>query len=101
MRESVIQSHFIRRVKETAVGLAFKVNADGVRGFPDVLFITRTGETAYIEFKQAKGRLSAHQKEMHRALIDLGADVMVINSLELADKLIDLTLAEYKRLGII
>jgi hypothetical protein len=82
MLESVIQSKFIKTVKDKKAGLAVKVDSSSRRGWPDVIWIDSGGRTVYIEFKQTKGRLSCHQKETHDELTALGADVYVVSGEE-------------------
>ena len=79
MLESVIQSKFIKTVKDKGAGLAVKVDSTSRRGWPDVTWVDRDGHAVFIEFKQEKGRLTHHQKEIHNELIELGADVYVVS----------------------
>ncbi len=83
MLEKNLQTYFINSVK-TAGGLAFKVNCDGRRGFPDLVVIL-DGMIRLVEMKQEKGRLSMHQKRLHKELAEQGVQVSVINSKQAAD----------------
>jgi hypothetical protein len=88
MLESAIQAHFISMVKKLDLGLAVKLDCSSRRGWPDVVFLDRRGETTYIEFKQERGRLSKHQIATHKELIELGADVIVISGMAECDAFI-------------
>jgi hypothetical protein len=58
-----------------------KNKPDRPPGFPDVLCI-HSGITIYLEFKSARGRLSASQKALHKRLVACGAQVYVVRSFE-------------------
>jgi hypothetical protein len=61
-----------------------------------VIFVISGGETAYIEFKQDKGRLSRHQEVMHQDLIDLGADVVTLVGMAMTQDFLDLVHREIR-----
>lgn len=62
--------------------VAQKLVATGLRaGVPDLLVIWR-GHPIYIELKTPVGAVSAVQKQMHRELVESGADVLVLRSVE-------------------
>lgn len=84
--ERDLQKYFTKLIYK-AGGLAFKVNCDGRRGFPDLVVILDCA-IRLVEMKQENGRLSKHQKCLHAELADMGTTVTVISSREEADKFI-------------
>lgn len=86
MLERDLQHYFIKRVKE-AGGLAYKVNCDGRRGFPDLVVILDCA-IRLVEMKAKRGVLSHHQKRLHEELAEQGTTVTVIDSKQAADDFI-------------
>ena len=71
--------------------LVFKFASPSHRGVPDLLVITDTGYTFYIEVKNpnGKGRLSKLQELTIQSIRQQGAMVYVINSIEEVESIID------------
>ncbi len=90
MSEKKLQEYFIKRCKKEGV-LAVKLESTSRRGWPDVIAIAPGGVITFIEFKNpnGKGRLSAHQKKTIDELTALGARVLVIDSREGVDAVLD------------
>jgi len=86
MTEKLLQQYFIKQVYK-ANGLAFKVNCDGRRGFPDLVVIL-DGALRLVEMKSETGKLSHHQKRLHEELADMGIMVSIIDSKQAADDFI-------------
>ena len=82
--ESKLQYKCVKVCKEKHI-IARKINADGNRGWPDLLLIFPvTGETVYVEMKNpnGKGILSSSQRLEHKKIKAQGAAVYVCNSLD-------------------
>jgi hypothetical protein len=89
MGEKSLQCSFIKKC--TLLGFfACKVDAAGLRGFPDVFVRTKIG-VVLVEMKNpsGKGRLSLHQKALHETLGLLGQHVYLIDSDAAAEQLLD------------
>jgi len=55
---------------------------EGVRaGIPDLCIIWR-GRPIFLELKTPRGRLAAHQRQMHQKLVQAGAEVLVCRDLD-------------------
>jgi hypothetical protein len=96
MRESVVESHLVKRVEETG-GLCRKVQWIGRRGAPDRLVgwppevmpgglaLSRKGWHALIETKRPAKGAEAHQAREHERLRAIGFDVRVLDTIEKVD----------------
>ena len=51
-------------------------------GFPDVIVLTNTGQTIYVECKTLKGKARDAQKRLHKILKEMGHVVLMPRSLE-------------------
>lgn len=80
MRESTIERHLVKRVKE-AGGDTRKVKWTGRRGAPDriVLFPGFDGG-AWVEVKRPGGVVEPHQHREHERMRGLGLRVVVLES---------------------
>jgi hypothetical protein len=108
MRESVVESHLVKRVEETG-GLCRKVQWIGRRGAPDRLVgwpatyngqffrehndgsaspISRGAVNALIETKRPAKGAEAHQAREHERLRAIGFDVRVLDTIEKVDDFI-------------
>ena len=89
MLEKDVQAK-VRRYAESKGWLTRKWSSMNVRGVPDCIFINSFGVVIFVEFKSEKGRLSKLQKLEIDKLRDNGAEVYVVNSVDLGKKLVDL-----------
>jgi len=66
---------------KTAGILAYKTEAVGQRGFPDVLLL-KAAVIVFLELKNpnGKGSLEPHQKRIRKKFIEQGANIYVINT---------------------
>ena len=88
--EKTLQAKISRLLRDNGM-LVFKFASPSHRGVPDLLVITDTGYTFYIEVKHpnGKGRLSKLQELTIQAIRQQGAMVYVINSIEEVESIID------------
>jgi len=94
--EAAIEGHFVRRAVD--VGMAVrKVKWVNRRGAPD-RFVAYKGKTAFIEFKSEIGVLSKLQKHEIKELRSHQVLVLVIDSKEGADKVIDWLLGKNNKI---
>lgn len=84
MRESAVESHFKKRVKERG-GYAYKFVSPGHRGVPDRIAVMPAGITIWVELKRPKGEPEPHQAREHQRLNDLCHIVLVIDTKERVD----------------
>lgn len=102
MRESVIEKHLVKRVKELG-GEVRKVQWIGRRGAPDRLVMlpprtapyivgvvnaTHPRPSTWIELKATGVKPEAHQLREHKRMVAMGQRVVVIDSVEGVDKLL-------------
>lgn len=85
--ESRIEQAFCRWCASKSIP-CLKVQAIGVRGFPDRLILLQ-GKVVFIEFKTPTGVLSEHQIRCHNRLKALGLDIHVCRSKEEAINVIE------------
>ncbi len=81
-----------KKVKEYARSkgfLAYKFTSPGHSFVPDGLFITPSGKTFFIEFKQLDKKPTAGQLREHERMRGHNASVFVIDSVESGKELID------------
>lgn len=76
MRESSIESGFVKRVKK-AGGLCWKFTSPGTSGVPDRLVVLPGGRVSLIELKRVGGIVSDVQKTRIEELTALGIDARV------------------------
>lgn len=76
--ESRIEQSFARWCSQRNIP-CLKVQAIGVRGFPDRLVLLQ-GMVVFIEFKTPTGVLSEHQIRCHARLKSLGLEIHVCRS---------------------
>ncbi len=92
MRESQIEQHLVKRVKELG-GEVRKVQWVGRRGAPDRLVMTpmretmdgrmdRPARTIWVELKAPGEKVKPHQKREHERMRAMGQRVVVIDSIE-------------------
>lgn len=90
MRESIIEKHLVKRVKELG-GECRKVQWVGRRGAPDRLVMLPslwTGRTTWVELKAPGVKPEAHQLREHARMRAMGQRVVVIDSIEGVDELL-------------
>lgn len=87
MKETRVESHFTRRVKELG-GWAIKL-IPAVRGIPDRLAILPGGRVIFVELKAPTGTVKVHQTIVHRRLASLGSPVAVLPTIEAVDSWAD------------
>ena len=84
MRESAVEQHFKKRVKECG-GHAYKFKSPGRGGVVDRIAVMPDGIVVWVELKRPKGEPEDHQVREHQRLRDLGHTILVIDTKELAD----------------
>jgi hypothetical protein len=96
VRESVIEKHLAKRVKELG-GEVRKVSWVGRRGAPDRLIMIQRfdeagdsipGACVWVELKAPGVKPEPHQLREHKRMRDMGQDVRVIDSIDAADQLV-------------
>lgn len=103
MRESVIEAHLVKRVKELG-GEVRKVQWPGRRGAPDRLVMLpllvfdwgdlgskpypREPQTIWVELKAPGKTPEPHQEREHQRLRAMGQRVEVIDSIEAVEELL-------------
>lgn len=98
MRESEIEAHLVKRVKQLG-GEVRKVVWQGRRGAPDRLVMLPYGSwretfrdpgdnTIWVELKATGVKPDAHQLREHARMEGMGQHVVVIDSIEGVDKLL-------------
>lgn len=60
----------------------FKIESAKYRGYPDLIIVTRFGETIYAEIKAPTGTLRVEQREVLEDLRGRGAKAIVAKSLD-------------------
>lgn len=81
MRESVIENHLVKRVKEIG-GEVRKVQWIGRRGAPDRLVMRYGRYPVWVELKATGVKAEAHQLREHERMRSVGQRVVVIDSIE-------------------
>ena len=81
MKEKTIEAAVIAWVKMQG-GIAMKVEAKGVRGWPDLDITLPGGRVALVEMKRPGGTVSPHQAGWCYLLMQLGRLAFVAESLE-------------------
>lgn len=87
IRESEIEQYAVKKVKARG-GQIRKVKWIGRRGAPDRR-IMLPWRCCWVEFKAPGEELEDHQAREHERMIELGEDVIVIDSFEGVDRLVD------------
>jgi hypothetical protein len=94
MRESEIEDHLVKRVKELG-GEVRKVAWIGRKGAPDrlvmmpaVAFTFDQPNTIWVELKAPGEKAKPHQKREHDRMRDMGQRVVVIDSIEGVEELL-------------
>lgn len=86
-RENVIEK-YARVLAEQKGWFQLKIEKANIRGFPDRLFI-KDGQTIYIEFKSATGKLRPEQERVIGELRSRGAKVYVASSKEMVNAIFE------------
>lgn len=89
MRESRIEAHLVRRIRE-AGGIAYKFTSPGRRSVPDRLCVMPDGVSFFVECKRPGEKPTEAQAREHARLRALGHVVHVVDSPATVDKLADL-----------
>lgn len=84
MRESAVESHFKKRVKERG-GYAYKFVSPGHRGVPDRIAVMPDGVTLFVELKRPGAEPEPHQVREHQRLRELQQTVLVLDTKEQVD----------------
>lgn len=84
MRESDIEAHLVKRVKE-AGGIAFKFTSPQRRSVPDRLILMTGGRIWFAECKRPGEKPTEAQAREHERLRSLGFEVELVDSKELID----------------
>lgn len=85
MSERDIERYLTTRVRRIG-GECFKFTSPGRVGVPDRIVLLPGGEVYWVELKDWLGKLSPEQVRMHKILIDLNQEVLVIRSVDQVDK---------------
>lgn len=91
--ETLLQNKIIKALEQHGLVLRLQVGkyrsldgkrivSIGKRGTPDLMYLSMTGEVAFIEVKLPHGRLSEEQKDMLHALSRMGFKAGVAKSVE-------------------
>ncbi|AGK95613.1 VRR-NUC domain-containing protein [Clostridium pasteurianum] len=87
MRENVIESYLVKKVKE-AGGRAYKFVSPGNAGVPDRLVLLPGGKIAFVELKAPGRKPTALQTVQQKRISDLGFRVYVIDNKKAVDNFI-------------
>lgn len=79
MRESEVEAHLVKRVKERG-GIAFKFVSPGRVGVPDRICTMPNGVIVFVELKRPGGKPTEPQVREHQRLHGLGCRVLVLDS---------------------
>ncbi len=79
--ERVLQQKVLKYIQSNNM-LGFKTDSTSARGWPDLTIILDGGEVHFLEIKTPPGKLSEHQKRIHKQLTEKGAKVYVIRTLQ-------------------
>lgn len=88
MLEAKVESHFVTRAK-AAGGEVRKIQYIGRRAATDRLLILPVGRVYFVELKRPGKDAEAHQAREHERLRRVGADVRVLDTIELVDAFFD------------
>lgn len=88
MRESEVEAHLVKRVKE-AGGMAYKFVSPGRRNVPDRMVVFPGGRVFFVELKAPRKELRSGQARERSRLESLGCTVEVARTKEQVDDLID------------
>jgi Holliday junction resolvase len=86
MLEKNIERHLVQKARENG-GLAIKWVAPGMAGVPDRVVFFPGGRIVFVELKAPGQKQTPIQVRVTKMLIDLGADVRVIDSKEAVNDL--------------
>ncbi|MEY8321972.1 VRR-NUC domain-containing protein [Lachnospiraceae bacterium 46-61] len=87
MKESTIESNFVKQVKAMG-GMAIKLVSPNFAGLPDRLVLLPHGRMFFVELKATGQKPRPLQIAVHRKLRKLGFDVYVIDSNEKVNELL-------------
>jgi hypothetical protein len=90
--EKTIEQTFCSYAKRRGC-LPLKLITLNQRGFPDRTILCPNGKILFVEFKAAKGKLSAPQKAVRKQIMELGFRYYVCHTAAQAEKLLDEYLA--------
>ena len=88
IRESAIEAHLVRKVR-AAGGIAYKWISPGRAGVPDRIVVLPGAYSVFVELKSPGAKPDAHQLREHQRLMKLGMRVVVIDTMEGVDQLMD------------
>lgn len=88
MREKDIEKYLIDKIKN-AGGRAYKFISPGNAGVPDRLVLLPGGKIIFVELKAPGKKPTSLQLAQHRRIQNLGFKVLVIDSKQAADDLIN------------
>ena len=86
MLEKTIERHLVQKAREKG-GLAIKWVAPAMAGVPDRIVFFPGGRIVFVELKAPGQKQTPIQVRVTKMLIDLGADVRVIDSKEAVNDL--------------
>ena len=86
MLEKTIERYLVQKAREKG-GLAIKWVAPAMAGVPDRIVFFPGGRIVFVELKAPGQKQTPIQVRVTKMLIDLGADVRVINSKEAVNDL--------------
>ncbi len=85
MRESIIEKHFVAKVKALG-GVAYKFTSPAHRGVADRVVCLPDGQTWFVELKAPGGRLSPLQKHFQSEMARMGQRYACLWSKEHVDE---------------
>ena len=87
MRESVIEAHFVKRMKDIG-GAAYKFTSPQRRSVPDRLVLLPGGRVFFAEMKATDEKPTEAQAREHECLRALGFSVLVIDNKDQTEELV-------------
>ncbi len=81
LTERRIESTIAKKAIELGF-LTYKFTSPSNRGVPDRIFINKTGQIFFIEFKSLSGKVTSLQRKVFIGLINRGVAVYLVNNIQ-------------------
>lgn len=81
LTERYIESTIAKKAVELGF-LTYKFTSPSNRGVPDRIFINKTGQIFFIEFKSLSGKVTSLQRMVFSKLIHRGISIYLVNNIQ-------------------